>query len=103
MPVVRAARTDSLTAVLIRAWKRWSSGAASGRAARRSLGGLAGAVMTQAWNRARRLEAGLAGRGYDGSLRTLSVARPVSVPFVVLSVLVVAALAAASIVQAVLS
>lgn len=78
-------------------------GYASGRAARRSLGGLAGAVLTQAWNRARRLEAGLAGRGYDGLLRTLSVARPVSVPFVVLSVLVVAALAAASIVQAVLS
>lgn len=69
-------------------------GYASGRAARRSLGMLAAAVLVQAWTRARRLEDGLAGRGYTTSLRTLAVATPVSIPFVLASGAVVIALAA---------
>lgn len=68
-------------------------GYASGRAARRSLGMLGAAVLVQAWTRARRLEDGLAGRGYTTSLRTLAVAKPVSVPFVLVSGVVVIALA----------
>lgn len=76
-------------------------GYASGRAARRSIGALGGAVLLQAWNRAHRLEAGLAGRGYSGSLRTLGAARPVSIPFVIASCLVLTTLAAASITWAV--
>lgn len=73
-------------------------GYASGRAARRSIGMLGAAVLVQAWTRARRLEDGLAGRGYTTSLRTLAVERPMSVPFVALSVTVVSGLAAWSVV-----
>lgn len=74
-------------------------GYSSGLTARRSFGMLGGAVLMQAWNRARRLEAGLAGRGYTGSLRTLAAPHPVSIPFIAASVLVVVALAAASVLQ----
>lgn len=77
--------------------QRGRLGYSSGPASRRSLGALGGAVLAQSWSRARRLEAGLAGRGYCGSLRTLSTARPVSVPFVSAALLVVAALAALSV------
>lgn len=72
-------------------------GYSSGRAARRSVGALGGAVLMQAWGRARRLEEGLAGRGYTGSLRTLSAARPVSVWFVVAAVILLAALVTVSV------
>jgi len=68
-------------------------GYATGRSARRSIGSLGAAVLTQAWSRARRLEDGLAGRGYTTSLRTLAVHRPVSVPFVAASGALVVALA----------
>lgn len=71
-------------------------GYSSGRAARRSMGRLGGAVMLQAWRRAQRLEAGLAGRGYTGSLLTLRESRPVSTPFVLTSVGIVGVLAAVS-------
>lgn len=42
----------------------------------RSSGLLAAALLPRALDRARRLEVGLAARGFDGSLRTLSPARP---------------------------
>lgn len=42
----------------------------------RSLGLLAGALLPRALERAHRLELGLAARGFDGSLRTLSPVRP---------------------------
>lgn len=43
----------------------------------RSTGLLLGNLLPRALDRARRLELGLAARGFDGSLRTLSPARPV--------------------------
>ena len=84
-------------ATTIRSAQAARLGYSSGRAARRSIGMLGGANADQVWHRARRLEAGLEGRGYTGSLRTLSAPRPVSVPFLVAAVLVVALLAAGSI------
>ncbi|MGE5518082.1 MAG: cobalt ECF transporter T component CbiQ [Bacteroidota bacterium] len=44
----------------------------------RSTGLLAAALLPRALDRAHRLELGLAARGFDGSLRTLSPVRPVS-------------------------
>jgi cobalt/nickel transport system permease protein len=58
-------------------------GYASRRAAARSAAALTAAVLTRAWQRARRLEDGLAGRGLDGPLRVLDDARPSSSRFVV--------------------
>lgn len=72
-------------------------GYSSGPAARRSVGGLASAVLIQAWTRAQRLEAGLAGRGYTGSLRTISPVRTVSPAFLTAACLLIAALATLSI------
>jgi cobalt/nickel transport system permease protein len=68
-------------------------GYASARSARQSIGVLAAAVLRRAWDRSRRLEEGLAGRGFGGSLRTLSGARPVSAPFVAASLVLVGGLA----------
>ncbi|WP_153503936.1 cobalt ECF transporter T component CbiQ [Cumulibacter manganitolerans] len=89
------------TAAIMEA-QRARLGYSTGRAARRSVGSLGGAVLVQAWNRAHRLEAGLAGRGYSGSLRTLGAARPVSAPFVGWTLAMLLVLAAASIASAVL-
>jgi cobalt/nickel transport system permease protein len=47
----------------------------------RSVAGQAGAVFVGSFDRARRLEQGLALRGYTGSLRVQVEARPVSRPF----------------------
>ncbi len=46
----------------------------------RSLGLLIGQLLPRAMERARRLETGLAARGFDGSLPTISTAHPASVP-----------------------
>ncbi|WP_338751427.1 cobalt ECF transporter T component CbiQ [Janibacter alittae] len=70
-------------------------GYASGRAARRSLGQLCAAVLVTAWDRARRLEEGLAGRGGVGTV-PLVPARAVSTPFVVVGAVMVLSLAALS-------
>ncbi|NHA67304.1 cobalt ECF transporter T component CbiQ [Phycicoccus flavus] len=75
-------------------------GYATGPAARRSLGMLGSAVLRQAWTRAQRLDAGLAGRGGSGPLRTLPALRPVSVPFVAVTCTGLVALTAASVVLA---
>ncbi|MBW0101379.1 cobalt ECF transporter T component CbiQ [Pseudonocardia sp. KRD291] len=48
----------------------------------RSLAGQGASVFLRAFDRARRLEQGLASRGYDGQLRVQVVSRPVSRPFV---------------------
>ncbi|MGJ3508126.1 cobalt ECF transporter T component CbiQ [Enemella sp. A6] len=77
-------------------------GYASASSARRSVGGVGGAVLRQAWTRAQRLEAGLEGRGYTGSLRTLTPPRPVSRRFLVLSGLLLVTLMSISITTAVL-
>lgn len=72
-------------------------GYSSGPAARRSLGMLAAAVLSLAFSRARRLEEGLAGRGYASSLATLTAERPVSWSFVAASTALAAAAAAFSV------
>ncbi|MGW1994123.1 cobalt ECF transporter T component CbiQ [Embleya sp. NPDC001921] len=66
------------------------------RARWRSVAGLGSAVFVHAFARAQRLEAGLAGRGYDGRLRVLVDEVPISRAFVAGSLFVVAAVVAAT-------
>ncbi len=70
-------------------------GYANGRAARRSIGLLAASVLVTAWDRARRLEVGLAGRGGVTTV-PLVPARAVSTPFVLLGGTLVLGLAGLS-------
>lgn len=56
------------------------------RNAYRSFGTLGAAVLVRALDRARRLENGLGGRGYDGSLAVVSPRKPVSTGFVLSTV-----------------
>jgi cobalt/nickel transport system permease protein len=53
-------------------------GYSSLRRSYRSSGALAAAVLTRSWDRARRLQEGLAGRGMDSGLRVLPEVRPSS-------------------------
>jgi cobalt/nickel transport system permease protein len=62
-------------------------GYANRRAAIRSAAALTAAVLTRSWDRARRLEDGLAGRGLDGPLRVLDEVLPSSRRFVAASAL----------------
>ncbi len=64
------------------------------RAALRSSAALTGAVLIRSWERARRLEEGLAGRGYTTSLRTLDPPLHASGRFLAVSLAGLAALAA---------
>lgn len=64
--------------------------------AHRSLAGQAAAVFLRAFDRARRLESGLALRGYDGSLRVQVPTRPLSPVFVVGSLAVLTGVVGAS-------
>ena len=57
-------------------------GFSSRRATYRSLAGQGASVFVRSFDRARRLEQGLASRGYDGRLRVQVVSRPVSRAFV---------------------
>lgn len=84
----------------IRASQAARLGFVSGPAARRSVGLLAAAVLVRSWRRARALEDGLAGRGYDGALLTLPPHRPVAPGFVAVSLVVLASLAAWSVMLA---
>ncbi|MGX1487123.1 cobalt/nickel transport system permease protein [Streptomyces griseus] len=61
-------------------------------AAWRSLAGLGATAFVRAFDRAARLQTGLAGRGYDGTLRVLVAEARVSARFVALSVLLLAVL-----------
>lgn len=84
----------------VRAAQAARLGYASRRAAMRSAAALTAAVLTRALTRARALEDGLAGRGFDGPLRVLDDERPSSVRFVAaslagLALIVVASLAGA--------
>ncbi|MGY1651537.1 cobalt ECF transporter T component CbiQ [Geodermatophilus sp. SYSU D01119] len=56
-------------------------GHATWRRSLRSSGALAAAVLTRSWDRARRLQDGLAGRGMETGLRVLPEARPSSPAF----------------------
>lgn len=71
-------------------------GSASRAAAYRSMSGLVAAVLMRSWTRARRLEHGLAGRGYTDSLRTLDPPRHGSPRFLVASLALVGAVVASS-------
>ncbi len=75
-------------------------GYASVRGSYRSSGALAAAVLTRSWDRARRLQDGLAGRGLETGLRVLPETLPASRRFEAASVLGLAALAAVSVVVA---
>ncbi|MBN9790892.1 MULTISPECIES: cobalt ECF transporter T component CbiQ [unclassified Pseudonocardia] len=80
---------DSLTAV--REAQSLRMGFRTRRTTFRSLAGQGGAVFVRAFDRARRLEAGLASRGYDGSLRVRVPARTVSPAFVAASAVLLVA------------
>ncbi|MGW0531208.1 cobalt ECF transporter T component CbiQ [Streptomyces sp. NPDC003032] len=67
-------------------------------AAWRSLGGLGATAFVRAFDRASRLQAGLAGRGYDGTLRVLVPEARISRRFVAASVVLLVALAALTLV-----
>lgn len=71
-------------------------GYATGASARRSVGQLCAAVLVTAWDKARRLEDGLAGRGGVGSV-PLVPARAVSTPFVLAAATLVVGLAGLSV------
>lgn len=60
-------------------------GYSSMRRSYRSSGALAAAVLTRSWDRARRMQDGLAGRGMESGLRVLPEALPSSRPFLVAS------------------
>lgn len=64
----------------------------------RSLGGLGATAFVRAFDRAARLQSGLAGRGYDGTLRVLVPEARVSVAFTAASGALLAALAALTLV-----
>lgn len=66
------------TAAAIHASQQARLGTTGWRRRIRSTGLLAGTLLPRALDRARRLELGLAARGFDGSLRTLSPTHPVS-------------------------
>ncbi|MFJ4693785.1 cobalt ECF transporter T component CbiQ [Streptomyces sp. NPDC088766] len=71
----------------------------TGRAAEwRSLAGLGATAFVRAFDRAARLQAGLAGRGYEGTLRVLVPEARVSARFTVAAAALLAALAALTLV-----
>lgn len=73
-------------------------GQSSRAAAWRSLAGLGATVFVRAFDRAARLQAGLASRGYDGTLRVLVPEARVSGRFVYATAVLLAALSAVSLV-----
>jgi cobalt/nickel transport system permease protein len=75
-------------------------GYATVRSSYRSSGALAAAVLTRSWDRARRLQDGLAGRGLETGLRVLPETRPASRRFELATVVGLAALAVSSLVIA---
>ncbi|MGY1746142.1 cobalt ECF transporter T component CbiQ [Blastococcus sp. SYSU D00695] len=75
-------------------------GYSSWRRSWRSSGALAAAVLTRSWDRARRLQDGLAGRGLETGLRVLPEVLPSSRAFLACSVTLLAGIVAASLVVA---
>lgn len=74
------------TTQAVRAAQTARLGYATRRAALRSAGALCAIVLARSWDRARRLEEGLAGRGLDGPLLVLDDSRPSSPRFVLAGV-----------------
>ena len=85
------------SAVAIHAAQEARLGYASRSAAMRSASLGVAALFVRSWDHARRLEAGLAGRGYEDSLRTLEPDRLRSTAFLASSVALLGALAGCSI------
>jgi cobalt/nickel transport system permease protein len=75
-------------------------GYSSVRRSYRSSGVLAAAVLTRSWDRARRMQEGLAGRGLETGLRVLPEVLPSSRLFLALSVTGLAGIVATSLVVA---
>jgi cobalt/nickel transport system permease protein len=75
-------------------------GYSSFRRSYRSSGVLAAAVLTRSWDRARRLQEGLAGRGMEAGLRVLPEVLPSSRTFLAVTVLGLAGIVAAGTVLA---
>jgi cobalt/nickel transport system permease protein len=75
-------------------------GYSSWRRSYRSSGALAAAVLTRSWDRARRLQEGLAGRGMETGLRVLPEVLPSSRAFLAATVAGLAALVSLSLVAA---
>jgi cobalt/nickel transport system permease protein len=73
-------------------------GYSSLRRSYRSSGALAAAVLTRSWDRARRMQEGLAGRGMETGLRVLPEVLPSSRVFVAVSVLGLAGIVSVSLV-----
>ncbi|WOP19792.1 cobalt ECF transporter T component CbiQ [Raineyella sp. LH-20] len=73
------------SAVTIRSAQAARLGYVGFRRSVRSFGSLAAGVLVRAWERSRRLEQGLAGRGYTDDLRTLHHVRPHSPAFLALT------------------
>lgn len=84
------------TTQAVRAAQTARLGYATRAATLRSAAMLSAIVLTRAWDRARRLEEGLTGRGLDGPLRVLEDHRPSSPRFVAATTAVLAALLAAA-------
>ncbi|MCZ2860477.1 cobalt ECF transporter T component CbiQ [Blastococcus sp. VKM Ac-2987] len=73
-------------------------GWSSPRRSYRSAGMLAAAVLTRSWDRARRMQEGLAGRGMETGLRVLPDAQPSSRPFLALGLALPVGIAAVTLV-----
>ncbi len=86
------------TAATVREAQAGRLGFRSWRTTYRCVAAQAAAIFVGAFDRARRLEQGLALRGYTGSLRVQVQERPVSVPFVVASLGLVGAVVAVTLV-----
>jgi cobalt/nickel transport system permease protein len=84
------------TAATVRQAQAGRLGFRSWRTTYRCVAAQAAAIFVGSFDRARRLEQGLALRGYTGSLRVQVEERPVSVPFVVASVGLVAGVVSAT-------
>ena len=89
---------DSLRAV--REAQAARMGYSSLRRSYRSSGALAAAVLTRSWDRARRMQEGLAGRGMETGLRVLPEVLPSSRPFLAATAAGLAAIVATSVVLA---
>ncbi len=63
------------SAATIREAQAGRLGYSTARASRHSFGALGAGLLVRSWRRARRLEDGMAGRGYDGDIRTLPTPR----------------------------
>ena len=87
----------------IRSAQEGRLGYATRSAAMRSASTGVAALFLRSWDRARRLEAGLVGRGYEDALRTLEPTRQRSAGFVAASVALLVAIAAGAVAWQVLT